>query len=154
SPTASPASPWATATAPSTRATGSRLLRLEAKRRALQEVPLEELRHDPVERVAGAPPAKAVPFAPPHEEPGLGAVLAHGAHDLLRLREGDPRIVLPMGDQERAADPLHVSERRDRREVLAHLRVPLVAVLPPAHAPPVSAGALQEAHEIGHPHHV
>ena len=95
-----------------------------------------------------------MPLVLAEDVPDGAAPLADRGDDLLGLGDGDARVVLALDDQERHGDLRGVGQRGDPVEVLAHLRVALVAVLGAAEVAAVALGVLQEGDEVRDPHDV
>src|SRR5690606_34481119 len=113
------------------------------------EVTLEEHDRQLHEEIAVLSPPKTVSLVAGQHVPDLLSGFANGLDELLSLAARHARIVGAVGDEECASDGAGPAKRRDRLEMRAHLRIPLVAVLGAAQVLAIATGVGQEGDEVG-----
>src|SRR5579871_6158550 len=106
----------------------------------------EELGHPAPRRQLVLPTDDAVPLVLEDQEVHGPAQSPERGGDLLRLGDGDPRIVAPMDEEERGSDLAGVAGRGDRLEELAVGGQAAILRLP--EPPPPDPGVLQERDEV------
>src|SRR6266511_4020011 len=112
--------------------------------RLLEQMVLDELQRREELEVLVLLLAEAVALVLREEVPHGPAVPLYRGDHLLGLGVRHARVVAALDDEHRLRDLAGVREGRDRKKQLAHLRIPLVAVLGAAQVAPVRFGVLEE----------
>src|ERR1039458_1895553 len=92
--------------------------------------------------------AEAVTLILPNQVPNGDTILAHCAHDLVRLTKRDNRVFITLNDKQRFRDCRGIVEWRQTFEKGPHFWISLVTVLHASKISTVRSSVLQESYEV------
>src|SRR3954464_14027333 len=95
-----------------------------------------------------------MPLVLANQKPHWSAIRFKGLDHLIGFADGHARIVSTLNHEHRLCDVLYLVHGSDALEVLAHLRIALIAVFNAAQIATVGFSVFEERDEVRHPNYI